>query len=120
MKGIKLTLNLKDGIITLNDGTLDALGRPRQVQLLVNMKAQMLVLRACGREDPQAIVLPTNGVPTEHIISSEIGGRMFLRKICQQMSWTDELTRECSGTHHPQHQAVSFDLSKVRVTETRR
>ncbi len=115
MNEMKLTLNLKNGILTLNDGTLDALGRPRQVQLLVNMKAQMLVLRACGTEDTQAIVLPS-----EHVISTDISGRIFIKKICQQMGWTDELTRECSGTHHPMQRAVSFDLSSVRITDTRR
>ena len=46
MNEMKLTLNLRDGLFTLNEGTLDALGRPRQVQLLINTKKQMLVLIA--------------------------------------------------------------------------
>ena len=77
MNEIKLVLNLKEGLFTLNEGTLNALGRPRQVQLLINVK-----------------------------------------KIRQQMGWEDEMTRECTGNYFPMHQAVSFDLSRVRITNT--
>ena len=115
MNEMKLTLNLKNGLFTLNDGTLDALGRPRQVQLLINVKKKMLVLRACGTEDAQAVVLPS-----EHVISTDISGRTLLRNIRQQMGWEDEMTRECTGSYFPMHQAVSFDLSRVRITNTRR
>lgn len=115
MNEMKLIMNLKEGMFTLNDGTLDALGRPRQVQLLINVKKKMLVLRACGTEDTQAIVLPA-----EHVISTDISGRTLLRNIRQKMGWEDEMTRECTGSYFPIHQAVSFDLSKVRITDIRR
>lgn len=115
MNEMKLMMNLKEGLFTLNDGTLDALGRPRQVQLLINVKKKMLVLRACGTEDTQAIVLPA-----EHVISTDISGRTLLRNIRQKMGWEDEMTRECTGSYFPIHQAVSFDLSKVRITDIRR
>ena len=42
-----LTLNLKEGLFTLDENTLNALGRPRQVQLLINVKKEMLVLWNC-------------------------------------------------------------------------
>ena len=42
MNEMKLIMNLKEGLFTLNDGTLDALGRPRQIQLLINVKKKML------------------------------------------------------------------------------
>ncbi len=112
MNEMKLTLNLRDGLFTLNEGTLDALGRPRQVQLLINTKKQMLVLRACGTEDAEAVVLPA-----EHVISTDISGRTLLKNIRKQMGWFDENTRECYGSYFPMHQAISFDLSKVRIAD---
>ena len=115
MNEMKLTLNLRDGILTLNEGTLEALDRPRQVQLLINTKTKMLVFRACGTKDPQAIVLPA-----EHVISTDISGRMLIKKLCNQMEWTDELTRECTGVSHPIQDAVSFDLLQARITDMRR
>lgn len=113
MNEIKLVLNLKEGLFTLNEGTLNALGRPRQVQLLINVKKKILVLRACSTEAAQAIVLLS-----EHVISTDISGRTLLKKIRQQMGWEDEMTRECTGNYFPMHQAVSFDLSRVRITNT--
>ena len=38
MNEMILTLNLKEGLFTLDENTLNALGRPRQVQLLINVK----------------------------------------------------------------------------------
>ena len=47
MNKIILSLDLREGLFTLNEGTIEALGRPRQVQILINMQEKMLVLRAC-------------------------------------------------------------------------
>lgn len=110
MNNMKLTLDLKEGLFTLNDGTLDALGRPRQVQLLINIEKKMLVLRACDMEDPQAVVLPA-----EHVISTNISGRSLIKKIRLKMGWEDDSTRVCYGSYFPMHHAVSFDLSKVKI-----
>lgn len=112
MKDIKLTLNIKEGIFTLNEGTLDALQRPRQVQLLINAEKKMLVLRACGTKDAQAVV-----IPNENVISTDISGRALLKKISSQMAWEDEYTRECPGIYLPKHQAVCFDLSRVQFAQ---
>ena len=59
MNKIILNLDLREGLFTLNEGTIEALGRPRQVQILINMQEKMLVLRACGTEDIEAVVLPS-------------------------------------------------------------
>ena len=76
MKEIKLSLDLKDGVFTINDGTIEALGRPRQVQLLINMQEKMLVLRACSVNDTQAVVLPK-----ERVMSTEISGRSIMKRL---------------------------------------
>ena len=46
-----LTLDLKHDLFVLDEATLDALGRPKQVQLLINTQQRKLVLRACSAED---------------------------------------------------------------------
>lgn len=110
MKKIKLSFDLKEGLFTLNEGTIEALGRPRQVQLLINMQEKMLVLRACGTEDKQAVVLPP-----KNIVSTEISGRSIMKQIKQKMNWNDDCSRECEGVCYPTLRAVSFDLSKVKI-----
>lgn len=39
-----LTLNFHDSSIMLNEGILDALGRPRQVQILINEETKRLLI----------------------------------------------------------------------------
>ena len=96
MNKIILSLDLREGLFTLNEGTIEALGRPRQVQILINMQEKMLVLRACGTEDIEAVVLPSE-------------------KTKQKMNWNDDRARECIGVCYPEIKAVCFDLSKVRI-----
>lgn len=45
---ILLTLNLLEDSILLNEGVLDALDWPRQVQIMINKDEKMLLLRACN------------------------------------------------------------------------
>lgn len=112
MNDIKLTLNIRDGLFTLNEGTLDALKRPRQVQLLINVEKKMLVLRACSTDDAQAVV-----IPDENVISTDISGRSLIKKISTQMEWNDQQTRECTGRYIPDYRAVCFDLSMVHLAQ---
>ena len=67
---IILTLNLMEDSILLNEGVLDALDWPRQVQILINKEEKMLLLRACTIDDQQAVV-----VPEERAVQFEISGR---------------------------------------------
>ena len=103
---ITLTLNLLDDSILLNEGVLNVLDRPRQVQILINKKEQMLLLRACTTEDSEAVVIlqedQTNGF--------EISGRTFLRRLRQVMGWADDMPRVCRGDYLPSHHAIRFDL----------
>ena len=68
---IILTLNLMEDSILLNEGVLDALDWPRQVQILINKEEKMLLLRACTIDDQQAVV-----VPEERTVQVEICARL--------------------------------------------
>ena len=58
-----LTMDMKNDLFVLDDATLDALGRPKQVQLLINTQQRKLVLRACSAEDDEPIFLPDIFIP---------------------------------------------------------
>lgn len=107
-KPIVLTLDLKSGSILLNEGLLDALDRPHQIQLLINKESQMLLLRACTIEDKWAVVMPTDRVQ-----QYEISGRSLLHDIRLMLGWTDDRPRMCYGEYLPTHQAVRFDLASA-------
>jgi hypothetical protein len=107
---IFITLNLLDNSILLNEGVLNALDWPRQVQLLINNDEKMLVLRACTVEDRQAVV-----VPDEHVAPFEISERTLFRKIKRLLGWDDENPRMCYGEYLPAHQAIRFDLKQAQT-----
>lgn len=109
---IIMTLNLIDDSILLNEGVLDALDWPKQVQILINNEEKMLLLRACTIDDLQAVV-----VPEEHTLQVEISGRSLLRKIRTLVSWDSNLPRMCYGEYLPTHQAIRFDLTQAQPVE---
>ena len=114
MNSLLLTLNLQEDTILLNQGILDVLDHPRQVQIMINEEIGSLPLRACTIDDLQAVV-----VPEETVVRFEIGGRSLLKKIRRITGWLDDSPRVCSGEYLPMHQAIRFDLmSAVPTTLT--
>ena len=109
---IILTLNLLEDSIMLNEGVLDALDWPRQVQIMINKDEKMLLLRACTIDDQQAVV-----VPEERTIQFEISGRSLLRKIRQMVGWDDDCPRLCYGEYLPAHQAIRFNLMEAEPVD---
>lgn len=109
---IILTLNLPEESILLNEGVLDALDWPKQVQILINQESKMLLLRACSMKDKQAVV-----IPDERVDQFEISGRAFLKKIQHLVGWEDNRPRMCYGVYIPAHQAVRFDLTDAEPLE---
>ena len=106
---ILLTLNLLEDSILLNEGVLDALDWPRQVQIMINKDEKMLLLRACTIDDQQAVV-----VPEERTVQFEISGRSLLRKIRHLVGWEDDRPRLCDGEYLPAHQAIRFSLADAQ------
>ena len=101
-----LTLNFQDGTLMLNEEILDALGRPGQVQILLNKEAKRLLIRRCKVNSRQAVFMPA-----EHVVMVEIGGRSLLKKIRKLAGWETEQPRICPGECIPDYDAVCFDLS---------
>ena len=112
---IILTLNIPEDSILLNEGLLEALDWPRQVQILINEDEHMLILRACGIDDRQAVI-----VPEDTAVQCEIGSRSFLRRIRHMLRWTDSRPRLCYGEYMPAHQAVRFSLDDAEPMDIQR
>lgn len=106
---IIITLNMTEDSILLNEGVLEALDWPRQIQIMINKDEKMLLLRACTIDDLQAVVLPE-----ERTVQYEISGRSFLKKIRKLVGWNDNSPRMCYGEYIPTHQAIRFRLSEAQ------
>ena len=109
---IILTLNLEEDSILLNEGILNALDWPRQIQLLINTETKQLVLRACTVEDAHAVVIEADNTQ-----QCEISGRRLLKKISHLVGWEDKQPRMCRGEYLPAHQAVRFNLADAETLE---
>ena len=103
-----LTMNFHDETMMLNEGILEALGRPRQVQILLNDESRRLVLRPCDVNSSQAVVIPTGST-----LQVELGGRQLLRRIRKLAGWDTEQPRICVGEFIQEYQAVCFDIVRA-------
>ena len=101
-----LTMNFQDASMMLNEGILDALGRPDQVQIYLNEEKKGLLLMPCEVDSAQAFVMPPGPA-----LQVEIGGRSLLKKICRLTGWPAGPARICVGKALPEYSAVVFDLA---------
>ena len=111
---LTLTLCLEEDSILLSEAVLEALGHPRQVQMLINQEQQMLLLQACTVDDREAIVIPP--LTMEHF---EMSGHFLLRRIRRLTGWTDYYPRVVYGSFIPTHCAIVFDLRTAQPSPIR-
>lgn len=109
---IILTINLEDQSILLNEGTLDALDWPHQIQLYMNPDTRQLLLKPCSTDDFQAVV-----VEPDDEQQVEISGRKLLRNIRKLVGWEDNQPRMCRGEYIAAHNAVIFNLAEAETLE---
>ena len=114
VSSLLLTLNFHDNTMMLNEGILEALGRPRQAQILLNEEMKRLLIRPCEVNSEQAVVIPSG-----HILQVEIGGRVLLRRIRRIAGWETERPRICVGTFIPDYQAVCFELDEAIAVDVK-
>lgn len=107
MKPLLLTMDFSGETMMLNDGILDALGRPAQVQIMLNREQKRLLIRPCGTDSSQAVVMPQGDAP-----QAEVGGRVLLKNIRKLAGWKEERGRICIGEAVPEYSAVWFDLER--------
>ena len=108
---LMLTLCLEEDSILLNEAVLEALGHPRQVQMLINEERQMLLLQACTVDDREAIVIPP--VAPGHF---EMSGHSLLRRIRRLTGWADNNPRVVYGDPIPLRRAILFDLHTAQLS----
>ena len=103
-----LTMDFHDESMMLNEGILDALGRPKQVQIMLNKDSKRLLLRPCEVDSTEAVVMPSGPV-----LQAEVGGRSLLKKIRKIAGWQAERARICIGEAIPAYNAVCFELENA-------
>ena len=107
MNDLIMTLFLQEGTIVLNQGIIDALGRPNQVQMLFDADSCQLLLRACGPDEEQVIVVGNENM-------AEVAGQRLLKRISKRAKWDSDTTRYVYGVYLPDYNAVGFNMQDAR------
>ena len=107
---LELILNPKDSSIFINEDVLLALGRPEQIQIMINEEKQMLLVKACTIEDREALV-----VPITKAADYEVSGRSLIRRVRKLTDWTDDEPKKVRGVMVPNFTAVVFALSTLEA-----
>ncbi len=108
-----LTFNLKDGSLLLNEGILDVLDWPAQIQIMFNSTAKKILLMPCMMNAKDAVVMPK-----ERVEEFEISGRSLMKKIRNLVKWEGNDPRMCYGEYYPMHQAILFDLTQAEKLQS--
>ena len=109
---LMLTLCLEEESILVSSAVLECLGHPRQIQMLINDKNRMLLLRACTMDDKEAII-----IPAYPMMQFEMSGYSLLKRIRRLTDWPDMQPRVIYGDAVPQYQVVMFDLNKAQPAQ---
>ena len=100
-----LTLSLEEESILVGADVLEVLGRPRQIQMMINDEQKKLLIQACTVDDREAVV-----VPPQPTLRFAVSGHSVLKRIRKITGWKDSLPRKVAGYQIPDHYAIVFDL----------
>ena len=109
---LMLTLCLEEESLLVSKAVLEALGRPHQVQMLINDEKRMLLLQPCTISDREAVI-----IPQQPMMQFEMSGQSLLRRIRKLTGWTDNHPRVIYGDYIPQHHAILFDLRQAQLAQ---
>lgn len=107
-----LTLSLQDDSLYVGSDVLNALGRPRQLQMLINEEDKKILIQACTIYDREAVV-----VPPQPTLFFQISGQSLLKKIKKLMKWEGDQARVLCGQKVPGYHAIEFDLETAERVE---
>ena len=102
MDELILGFDFTERTLVLSESIIEALGHPEYVQLCLDEERCYLMIRACDKEEAQAIVLEPG--------TAEISGRSVMKKLKQLLSWSDDPPMLAYGVLLPTYNAVLFDL----------
>lgn len=109
---LMLTLCLEEESILVSNAVLEALDRPRQVQMLINDAKRMLLLQPCTISDREAVI-----VPQQPMRQFEMSGAALLKRVRKLTGWNDKRPRVIYGDYIPQHHAILFDLQRAQLAQ---
>lgn len=110
---LSLLLDLNEDSIYIGQEVLEALGEPRQIQMMINPEQKKILIQACTIEDRNAIV-----VPPQPMLFFEMSGQSLLKRIRKLTEWPDDHPRFLYGQRVPGYTAIVFDLMTAEIADS--
>ena len=107
-----LTLSLEEESILVGADVLEVLGRPRQIQMMLNDSQKKMLIQACTVDDREAVV-----VPPQPVLHFAVSGHSVLKRIRKITGWKDSLPRKVEGLRIPGHNVIVFDLLTAETVD---
>lgn len=107
---IAVTFAFRRDRLRIHKPTLDALHRPRYIQLLINPKENVFVIRGCNTQERDCFEVKKNlfDKPTA---AYELTSRLFMLAILNQTGWDANCSYRLNGRYSEELGVVSFDMN---------
>ena len=106
-----ISFSMKRRRVLIYRCTLRALGMPKNLRFLLNMKKKRVAVQACEAIDRDSFKVPEFNLGSKD--QYEITSQNFLNIIYKTAEWDREKTYRMSGTVYPENRLVEFDLKNV-------
>ncbi|MDD3513216.1 MAG: hypothetical protein PHV21_04340 [Synergistaceae bacterium] len=107
---IAVTFAFRRNRLRIHKATLEALHRPRYIQLLIHTQANVFVIRGCGTLERDCFKVAEN-LFDKPSVAYELTSRLFMRAILNQTGWDENYSYRLNGRYSEELGVVSFDMN---------
>ena len=107
---IAVTFAFRRDRLRIHKATLEALHRPRYIQLLIHTQANVFVIRGCSAVERDCFEVAEN-LFEKPSVAYELTSRLFMRAILNQTGWDENYSYRLNGRYSEELGVVSFDMN---------
>ena len=107
---IAVTFAFRRDRLRIHKATLEALHRPRYIQLLIHTQANVFVIRGCSAVERDCFEVAEN-LFEKPSVGFELTSRLFMRAILNQTGWDENYSYRLNGHYSEKLGVVSFDMN---------
>ena len=107
---IAVTFAFRRDRLRIHKATLEALHRPRYIQLLIHTQANVFVIRGCSALERDCFEVAKN-LFDKPSVAYELTSRLFMRAILNQTGWDENYSYRLNGHYSEKLGVVSFDMN---------
>ena len=107
---IAVTFAFRRDRLRIHKATLEALHRPRYIQLLIHTQANVFVIRGCSALERDCFEVAEN-LFEKPSVAYELTSRLFMRAILNQTGWDENYSYRLNGRYSEKLGVVSFDMN---------